>query len=53
MTVLEFKRPRYTTERNWNGRFIVADNVDGEAVDVCDSLEEAQQYVEMLNRGEL
>lgn len=49
--IVEFKRPRYTTIRNWNGRWIVADNIDGEAIDVLDTMEEAQECVAYLNGG--
>jgi hypothetical protein len=49
--ILDFKRPRYTTVRNWNGRYIVADNLEGEAIDVCDTLEDAQDYAADLNGG--
>ncbi len=51
MTIVSFKRPRYSTVRNWNGRWIVADNVDGEAVEVHDTIEEAQEHVAELNEA--
>ena len=49
--IVQFKRPRYTTSHNWNGRWLAVDNVDIDIVEVFNTLDEAQEYVEELNRN--
>lgn len=48
--ILEFKRVRYTTVRNYDGRWLVVDNFQFEVIEELDDMDSAIDYTAELNR---